>query len=155
MPRPERQLPAVVLFHRVYQLPASCHTSQHSFTFAVLTVRVLLVNLQALFDLEATNTELKADLRDMYITSASEIDVSSGRKAIIIHVRSLPARYLYRQDDIQNSVSVLLRQAPCMQAEHADWGDTSKMVTKEKTQHTRAVANQVRHNLELQSSCLV
>jgi small subunit ribosomal protein S7e len=41
---------------------------------------------QALFDLEATNSELKADLRDLYITSASEIDVSTGRKAIIIHV---------------------------------------------------------------------
>lgn len=44
--------------------------------------------LQALFDLEATNQELKGDLRDLYITSAAEIDVgSSSRKAIIIHVR--------------------------------------------------------------------
>jgi len=43
---------------------------------------------QALFDLEATNTELKADLRDLYITSAKEVDVpSSQRKAIIVHVR--------------------------------------------------------------------
>jgi Ribosomal protein S7e len=42
--------------------------------------------LQALFDLEATNAELKSDLRDLYITSAQEVDVSSGRKAIIIHV---------------------------------------------------------------------
>ncbi|MEW5299441.1 MAG: hypothetical protein WDW38_004534 [Sanguina aurantia] len=42
---------------------------------------------QALFDLEATNAELKADLRDLYITSAKEIDVSGGsRKAIIVHV---------------------------------------------------------------------
>mmetsp|Transcript_6257 Transcript_6257/g.17971 ORF Transcript_6257/g.17971 Transcript_6257/m.17971 type:complete len:195 (+) Transcript_6257:94-678(+) len=41
---------------------------------------------QALFDLEATNTELKADLRDLYITSAKEVDVAGGRKAIIIHV---------------------------------------------------------------------
>jgi small subunit ribosomal protein S7e len=41
---------------------------------------------QALFDLEATNAELKSDLRDLYITSAAEVDVSSGRKAIIIHV---------------------------------------------------------------------
>ncbi len=41
---------------------------------------------QALFDLEATNTELKADLRDLYITSAKEADVTGGRKAIIIHV---------------------------------------------------------------------
>ena len=44
---------------------------------------------QALFDLEATNAELKADLRDLYITSAKEVDVASGsRKAIIIHVSS-------------------------------------------------------------------
>ena len=44
--------------------------------------------LQALFDLEATNQELKSDLRDLYITGAAEIDVgSSSRKAIIIHVR--------------------------------------------------------------------
>jgi len=41
---------------------------------------------QALFDLEATNSELKSDLRDLYITSAAEIDVSSSRKAIVIHV---------------------------------------------------------------------
>ena len=41
---------------------------------------------QALFDLEATNTELKTDLRDLYITAAAEVDVSASRKAIIIHV---------------------------------------------------------------------
>lgn len=41
---------------------------------------------QALFDLEATNAELKADLRDLYIAGAKEVDVSSSRKAILIHV---------------------------------------------------------------------
>jgi small subunit ribosomal protein S7e len=41
--------------------------------------------LQALFDLEATNNELKADLRDLYITSAKEVDAGT-RKAIIVHV---------------------------------------------------------------------
>ncbi|KAK9818416.1 hypothetical protein WJX72_012350 [[Myrmecia] bisecta] len=41
---------------------------------------------QALFDLEATNQELKSDLRDLYITGAKEIDVNASRKAIIIHV---------------------------------------------------------------------
>ena len=46
---------------------------------------------QALFDLEATNSELKNDLRDLYITSAQEIDVSSSRKAIVIHVSPLLA----------------------------------------------------------------
>jgi hypothetical protein len=43
--------------------------------------------VQALFDLEATNAELKADLRDLYITSAKEIDVhGTSRKAVIVHV---------------------------------------------------------------------
>jgi hypothetical protein len=41
---------------------------------------------QALFDLEATNQELKSDLKDLYINNAKEIDITSNRKAIIIHV---------------------------------------------------------------------
>ncbi len=43
---------------------------------------------QALFDLEATNAELKADLHDLYITGAKEVDIhgAQGRKAIIVHV---------------------------------------------------------------------
>eukprot|EP00887_Chlorella_sp_A99_P008219 scaffold12.g8219.t1 len=41
---------------------------------------------QALFDLEATNNELKGDLRDLYIAAAEEIDVSSSRKAILVRV---------------------------------------------------------------------
>merc|ERR1711934_437135 len=41
---------------------------------------------QALFDLEATSAELKGDLRDLYIMSAKEVDISGGRKAVIIHV---------------------------------------------------------------------
>jgi small subunit ribosomal protein S7e len=60
----------------------------------VMHPRVCLADLhtfmQALFDLEATNAELKADLRDLYITSAKEIDVhGTARKAIIVHVRCL------------------------------------------------------------------
>lgn len=61
---------------------------------------VCLAIPQALFDLEATNTELKGDLRDLYITSAREIDIhNTTRKAIIVHVSlceqlaSLDARY--------------------------------------------------------------
>ncbi len=50
------------------------------------SVQIHLAYTQALFDLEATNADLKADLRDLYITSAKEVDVSSSRKAIIIHV---------------------------------------------------------------------
>lgn len=41
---------------------------------------------QALFDLESTNNELKSELRDLFINSAKEVDVSSNRKAVIIHV---------------------------------------------------------------------
>jgi small subunit ribosomal protein S7e len=42
---------------------------------------------QALFDLEATNNELKGDLRDLYITGAREVDVpGSGRKAVVVTV---------------------------------------------------------------------
>lgn len=52
---------------------------------------------QALFDLEATNADLKADLRDLYITSAKEVDVSSSRKAIIIHVRVVKPTVMQRR----------------------------------------------------------
>ncbi|KAJ8753737.1 hypothetical protein K2173_026413 [Erythroxylum novogranatense] len=41
---------------------------------------------QALFDLENTNQELKSDLKDLYINSATQIDVSGNRKAVVIHV---------------------------------------------------------------------
>jgi len=41
---------------------------------------------QAIFDLEATNTELKGDLRELYITSAKEVDISASRKAIVVQV---------------------------------------------------------------------
>lgn len=48
--------------------------------------------VQALFDLEATNQELKPHLRDLYITSAREIEIhGAARKAIVIHVRFAPA----------------------------------------------------------------
>lgn len=54
---------------------------------------------QALFDLEATNTELKAELRDLYITGAREIELQgTTRKAIIIHV---PFRLLTLYHKIQ------------------------------------------------------
>lgn len=43
---------------------------------------------QALFDLEATNAELKTELRDLFITGAREIDVSPTRKAVMITVRA-------------------------------------------------------------------
>ena len=36
--------------------------------------------------MELTSTDLKASLRDFYITAAKEVDIGSGRKAIIIYV---------------------------------------------------------------------
>ncbi|EFJ14715.1 hypothetical protein SELMODRAFT_148446 [Selaginella moellendorffii] len=41
---------------------------------------------QALSELEGANQELRGDLRDLSINSAKEIDVSSNRKAVVIHV---------------------------------------------------------------------
>ncbi|XP_020686595.2 40S ribosomal protein S7 [Dendrobium catenatum] len=41
---------------------------------------------QALFDLENTNQELKSDLKDLFINSAAQIDISGNRKSIVIHV---------------------------------------------------------------------
>lgn len=56
------------------------------FTLRLYNNRLLFLPAQALFDLEATNAELKADLRDLYIAGAKEIDVSASRKAILIQV---------------------------------------------------------------------
>ena len=40
---------------------------------------------QALADLEAAS-DLKADLHDLYIVKASELDLAGGRKAVVIFV---------------------------------------------------------------------
>jgi len=52
-----------------------------------------------LFDLEATNAELKAELKDLFINGASEVDVAGGRTAIVIHVpfRSLKSFHKIQQ----------------------------------------------------------
>ncbi|RVX13890.1 40S ribosomal protein S7 [Vitis vinifera] len=42
--------------------------------------------LQSFFDLENTNLELKSDLKDIYINSAAQIDVSGNRKVVVIYV---------------------------------------------------------------------
>jgi small subunit ribosomal protein S7e len=41
---------------------------------------------QELFNLESSAAELKADLNDLYICGAKEIELDGGRKAIIIFV---------------------------------------------------------------------
>ena len=53
---------------------------------------------QALFDLEATNSELKADLKDLYISGAKEMDITTGRKAVVI---TIPYRLLKQFHKIQ------------------------------------------------------
>ena len=39
-----------------------------------------------LFQIEKSATEMKAEMKDLYISAAKEVDVSDGRKAIIIFV---------------------------------------------------------------------
>ncbi|KAE8902122.1 hypothetical protein PF005_g7261 [Phytophthora fragariae] len=41
---------------------------------------------QELFNLEQSAAEIKNDLKDLYITAAKQVDISSGRKAIVIFV---------------------------------------------------------------------
>lgn len=41
---------------------------------------------QELLNLEMTSTDLKASLRDLYITAAKEVDCGGGRKAILLYV---------------------------------------------------------------------
>ncbi|EOA38559.1 hypothetical protein CARUB_v10010369mg [Capsella rubella] len=40
----------------------------------------------AFFDLENTNQELKSELKDLYVNSALQVDITGGRKAIVINV---------------------------------------------------------------------
>ena len=47
---------------------------------------ILFPVAQALFDLEAQNNELKADLKDLYINGAQEVDISPSRQAVVIQV---------------------------------------------------------------------
>ncbi|RLN74014.1 hypothetical protein BBJ28_00014965 [Nothophytophthora sp. Chile5] len=41
---------------------------------------------QELYNLELSAAEIKNDLKDLYITAAKQVDISSGRKAIVIFV---------------------------------------------------------------------
>jgi len=41
---------------------------------------------QALWDVEQSVSDIKADIRELYISSAKEIDVAGGKKAIILFV---------------------------------------------------------------------
>lgn len=54
-----------------------------------------------LLNLEMTSTELKASLRNIYITAAKEVDCGSGRKAIILYV---PVKLLKSVNRIQQKL---------------------------------------------------
>ncbi|CAM8974098.1 unnamed protein product [Rhodiola kirilowii] len=41
---------------------------------------------QAFLELENSNQDLKSDLKDLYINAAVQVDVSGGRKAVVINV---------------------------------------------------------------------
>ncbi|KAH9616685.1 hypothetical protein KSS87_018366 [Heliosperma pusillum] len=41
---------------------------------------------QTLFELETNNNELKPDLKDLFINSAVQVDISNNKKAVVIHV---------------------------------------------------------------------
>lgn len=41
---------------------------------------------QELYNLELSAAEIKNDLKDLYITAAKQVDIASGRKAIVIFV---------------------------------------------------------------------
>lgn len=45
-----------------------------------------LLVAQALYDLETSTPDLKEELRPLYITAAREVEVGSGRKAVVIFV---------------------------------------------------------------------
>ena len=55
-------------------------------TTCFLPFLILFPVAQALFDLEAQNNELKADLKDLYINGAQEVDISPSRQAVVIQV---------------------------------------------------------------------
>ena len=63
---------------------------------------------QAICDLEANSNDLKAELRELYIVSAKEVDVS-GRKAVVIFV---PFKLLKIVHKIQSRLVREVRRRP-------------------------------------------
>ena len=69
---------------------------------------VICARTQALCDLEANSNDLKAELRELYIVSAKEVDVS-GRKAVVIFV---PFKLLKIVHKIQSRLVREVRRRP-------------------------------------------
>ena len=83
----DARLTSVVASSSPRARPRARHRSQNNTAeLTGLTLPLSTFPLQALFDLEATNNELKAELKDLYINGAQEIDVAGGRTAVAIQV---------------------------------------------------------------------
>ncbi|TYJ25824.1 hypothetical protein E1A91_A07G075400v1 [Gossypium mustelinum] len=65
---------------------------------------------QAFFDLENTNQDLKSDLKDLYINSAVQIDVSGSRKAVVIHVHVKLVRELEKKFSGKDVILIATRR---------------------------------------------
>ena len=72
---------------------------------------------QALCDLEANSNDLKAELRELYITSAKEVDVT-GRKAVVIFV---PFKLLKVVHKIQSRLVREVRVHPLAAHRYGRW----------------------------------
>eukprot|EP00955_Chlamydomonas_euryale_P045154 353077-Chlamydomonas_euryale.AAC.11 len=96
--------------------------------------------LQALFDLEATNQELKADLRDLYITGAREVDVhGANRKSVVVHVSHSPCYLCERLQQAPTNTRRIENGLACIfHARRAAWLFASmhgKTITTSCTYH--------------------
>eukprot|EP00123_Amoebidium_parasiticum_P001029 comp12005_c0_seq1/m.6694 comp12005_c0_seq1/g.6694 ORF comp12005_c0_seq1/g.6694 comp12005_c0_seq1/m.6694 type:complete len:191 (-) comp12005_c0_seq1:54-626(-) len=87
---------------------------------------------QALVDLENNAAELKADLAPLYISSAREVDVGGGRKAIVVFV---PVPLLRQFQKIQARLVRELEKK--FSGKHVVFIAQRRILRKE-TRHTRA-----------------
>ncbi|KAG5598657.1 hypothetical protein H5410_030027, partial [Solanum commersonii] len=70
-------------------------------------------NLNAFFDLENTNQELRNELKDLYINSTTQIDVAGNRKVVVIHKFSgKDVIFTTTQEDTETSQEVQLLNVP-------------------------------------------
>lgn len=99
---------------------------------------------QALYDLELTgNSDLKADLRELYISGAKEIDVSGGTKAIVI---SAPFPLLKRFKSVQTRLVRELEKK--FSGKHVIFVGARRILPKEKKN------NRVKHQQRPRSRTL-
>ncbi|BBG98633.1 Ribosomal protein S7e family protein [Prunus dulcis] len=78
---------------------------------------------QAIFDLE-TNSDLKSELKDLYINSAVQVDVAGNRKAVVIHI-PYRLRKAYRKIHVR-IVRELEKKFRCSSDCHTEDSEASK-----------------------------